>query len=145
MNIGIILVVCMGIYKIYTTLVRRRVQAAVEHKISSTQYGFRPRRSTAHAAYIIRRLQDWSEQKSGELHLALLDWNTAFDKVQPATLIEAMRRRGFTQKYLEAIKNLYVSPMFYIQDDYGTSTLKRQSTGIRQGCILILISYDLYR
>ena len=53
-----------AMYKIYVSLVRARVQKAVEFKVSPTQYGFRPNRSTAHATYLIRRLQDWSEQKT---------------------------------------------------------------------------------
>ena len=52
-----------AMYKIYVSLARARVQKAVEFKVSPTQYGFRPNRSTAHATYLIRRLQDWSEQK----------------------------------------------------------------------------------
>ena len=56
-----------SIYKLFTALIRARIQSAVEFKVSPTQFGFRPRRSTAHAAFIIRRLQDWSEQKNSEL------------------------------------------------------------------------------
>ena len=51
--------------RIYVSLVRARIQKAADHKLSPTQYGFRPKRSAAHATYIIPRLQDWSEQKGG--------------------------------------------------------------------------------
>ena len=44
------------LYKIYVS----PICARIEHKVSPTQYGFRPNRSTAHATYLIRRLQDWS-------------------------------------------------------------------------------------
>lgn len=125
-----------SIYKIYCTLIRNRVQEAADHKVSATQYGFRPNKSTAHAAYIIRRIQDWSEQKSSELHLALLDWEKAFDKVQHNKLFQSLERLGFTNKYVNTIRNIYSCPTFFVEDDYGTSSTKVQKTGIRQGCPL---------
>ena len=62
-----------ALYKVYVSLVRARIQKAVELKVSPTQYGFRPSRSSAHATYLIRRLQDWSEQKNAQFYLALID------------------------------------------------------------------------
>ena len=125
-----------SLYKIYATLFRHRMQQAVESKVSSNPYGFRPNRSTAHAAYIIRRVQDSSEQKSAELHLALLDREKAFDKVQHDTLFESLRRLGFSLKYLQVIRNIYSNPAVFVRDEYGLSGLKRQATGIRQGSSL---------
>ena len=58
-----------SIYKIFVSLVRNRIQQAVDPNLASAQYGFRPNRSTAQATYIVRRLQDWSEQKGyGSFH-----------------------------------------------------------------------------
>ena len=51
-------------YKIFTTLVRGRIQTAAKSKVSRTQFGFRPGKSTAHATFSIRCLQDWSEEKT---------------------------------------------------------------------------------
>ena len=36
-------------YKIYMIMIRQRMQLAVEDKLSATQYGFRPSKSTSHA------------------------------------------------------------------------------------------------
>lgn len=125
-----------SLYKIFVSLVRYRMQKAVEHKISMTQYGFRPKRSTAHATYILRRLQDWAEQKGTEFYLALIDWEKAFDKVQHTKLFDSMSRLGFSHHFVNIVKALYQSPAFYVQDDYGKSQVKTQNTGIRQGCPL---------
>ena len=63
----------------------------INDALSNTQYGFRPQRSTSHAIciMIIPRLQDYAESKGARLSLALLDWETAFDKVQHDELIVA--------------------------------------------------------
>ena len=56
-------------YKIYMILIRTRIQRAIEDKLCKTQYGFRPSRSTSHALYIIRRIQDFAESKGAQLSL----------------------------------------------------------------------------
>ena len=51
-----------SLYKIYMILSRTRTQEEVEKTISGTQYGFRPAKNTAHAIFIIRRIQDFVEK-----------------------------------------------------------------------------------
>ena len=44
-------------------MIRERIQEVIEEKLCRTQYGFRPSRSTSHAMYVIRRIQDYAEMK----------------------------------------------------------------------------------
>ena len=125
-----------SIYKVYMIMIRQRVQNAIELHLSNTQYGFRPQRSTSHAIHVIRRIQDFAEAKGSRLSLALLDWEKAFDKVQHDKLIMALRKMGFSQHYCDIIQNCYEEPTFFVKDAFGTSQIKRQSSGIRQGCPL---------
>ena len=60
-----------SIYKVYMAMIRRRMQNALEQKLSSTQLGFGPGRSTSHAIYIIRCIQDFAEMTGAKLSLAL--------------------------------------------------------------------------
>ena len=125
-----------SIYKVYMIMIRQRMQNAIESHLSNTQYGFRPQRSTSHAIYVIRRIQDFAEAKGSRLSLALLDWEKAFDKVQHDKLIMALRKMGFSQHYCDIIQNCYEEPTFFVKDAFGTSQVKRRSSGIRQGCPL---------
>ena len=68
--------------------------------------------------------------------MALLDWEKAFDKVQHDKLYIAMERLGFSQHYVDVIRNCYSNPIFYVRNGYGHSDCKKQVTGIRQGCPL---------
>ena len=72
-------------------MIRQRMQVAIDNSLSDTQYGFRPQRSTSHAIYVIRRIQDFAEAKGTQLSLALLDWEKAFDKVQHDRFIFALK------------------------------------------------------
>ena len=51
------------------------------HKFIKTQYGFRKGKSTTHALYIARRIQDLAAQNGDNIVLVLLDWEEAFDKI----------------------------------------------------------------
>jgi hypothetical protein len=96
-----------GFYKIYMMLIRARIQREVEDIVSKAQYGFRPAKSTAHAIYIIRRLQDYAEKTRGPLYMTLLDWEKAFDKVDHDTLGYALERMGIDQKIIAALRDGY--------------------------------------
>jgi len=109
---------------------------AVDTHLSNTQYGFWPQRSTSHAIYVIRRIQDFAEAKGTRLSLALLDSENTFDKAQHDKLIFALRKMGFSQHYCDVIQNCYEEPTFFVKDAFGSSQIKRQSSGIRQGCPL---------
>ena len=101
-----------------------------------TQYGFRPSRSTSQAIYLTRRVQDISEQKGANMIITFLDWEKAFDKVQHCRLLIALRRLGIHDTFIEVLKDCSTKAPFFVEDEYGTSTAKLQSAGIRQGCPL---------
>ena len=63
-----------------------------------------------------------------------LDSEKAFDKVQHCRLWIALRRLGIHDAFVEVLKDCYVKASFFVEDEYGTSTAKMQSAGIRQGC-----------
>ena len=117
-------------------MIQRRMQHVVENSLCPTQYGFRPQKSTSHAIYIIRRSQDFAEMKGAKLSMAMLDWEKAFDKIQHSKLIVALERMGFSKHYCDVIRNCYSKSTFFVKDMFGTSTLKKQNSGIRQGCPL---------
>ena len=55
---------------------------------------------------------------------------------QSSSLFASLTRLGLSQHCISAIKALYQSPTFYVQDQYRTSAVRSQNTGIRQGCPL---------
>jgi hypothetical protein len=124
------------LYKIHAAMFRNRLIEALDSRIIKGQYGFRQGRSTAQPLFIARRLIDISEASNSKLYLTLLDWEKAFDKIDQEELVNAVRRLNVPKDTLEELEALYAEITFRIRDAEGTSTERKQRTGIRQGCPL---------
>jgi hypothetical protein len=112
-------------------MIRSRMQAATEHLLAKSQYGFRPHISTSHAIYILRRIQDYAEIKGTQLNIAFLDWEKALGKIQHNKLLVALKRLGFSQKYLGVIKTATEtrSSLPKMSTEYRTSRFNQLVSG----------------
>ena len=124
------------LYKIYASIIHDRISTKIDGYITETQYGFRKKRSTAHALYLARRIQDLAEQSGENIALVLLDWEKAFDKIDQSRMMEALNRLNIPRKIIANIEAIYEKPKFKVKDRDGESDFKEQSSGIRQGCPL---------
>ena len=94
------------------------------------------KRSTSHAIYLIRRIQDYGEIKGAPMCMALFDWEKAFDKVLHERMFNALRRLDIDEHIIQVLMDCYQNPTFYVEDEHGQSEIKKQGTGTRQGCPL---------
>ena len=124
------------LYKIYASLIHKRICLGLDRRLWHTQYDFRKCRSTSQPLFITRRLQDKAEQTGDKLFLVFLEWEKAFDKVDQEKLIEAMTRLGLPEKMIDVLSSFYVNLQFRVKDREGKSTYRTQRAGIRQGCPL---------
>ena len=125
-----------SIYKIIASIIQRRIAEKLDEKLQKTQYGFRKNRSTAQAIHIIRRIIDIGERSDKEMHLILIDWEKAFDKVSQKGMFSAMERMNIDIKLINMIKQLYKNPQYKVEMEGYTSDWHQQQSGIRQGCPL---------
>ena len=93
-------------------LIRRRLLQVLDPYLCNTQFGFRPARSTSHAIYLTRRMQDLCEQVASNLVITLLDWEKAFDRLQHHRLYVALERLGVHQHFIDVIRDCYSQPSF---------------------------------
>lgn len=122
-------------YKIFTAILVDRILDKLDKHLQRTQFGFRKNKSTANAIYLIRRLIDNAERANKqELHMLLLDWEKAFDKLTHNALFIAMEKMNIDQKLINLVKMVYQNPEFMVETDRKQSTWKQQKAGIRQGC-----------
>ena len=125
-------------YKVLAWMLQKRLQAGgAEERIRATQFCFRPKKSTAQALAIMRRIFDaaYSAGKPGMMAL-FLDWAKAFDRIKIDCLMAALQRFGVPQPLLQLIGAIYDKRMFILRDSSGNSTKRLQRAGIAQGCPL---------
>ena len=70
------------------------------------------------------------------MHMVLLDWEKAFDKVDRKKLMEALTRMSVHEKLLNVTQSLYKDTQFKVEIDGESFDWMQQDTGIRQGCPL---------
>ena len=108
-------------YKLFSSLILNRFKVAgVEDKLWKSQFGFRSGCGTQDAIFIARRLieQCHNNQNQSRVFLAL-DWAKAFDSIDPKCLVQALRRYGIPQHYLDIIASIYSNRKFVVHDDHG--------------------------
>ena len=97
----------------------------------ASQFGFCPRRGTSDALMVVRRMIDAAHQCStGSLHLLMLDWAKAFDRVKPASLCQALHRFGVPADMCSMMSAIYSERYFSTIDHTGQSGVQSQMTGI---------------
>ena len=102
-------------HKVVAALTQKRLEAALDNWIWKTQYGFRKKRSTAQAVFIIRRLQDLMESGKHPLSIILLDWEKAFDKISHERMMEVLERLKVESSLLHIIQEFYRDPQFKVK------------------------------
>jgi len=124
------------LYKVIAAILQKRISETLDRHLQKTQYGFRKDKSTGDAIHLVRRVIEYGESTKNQLHLLLLDWEKAFDKVDREALMEAMQRMGVDEKLIRIVRSLYKNTTFKVEIDGNCSKWETQHTGIRQGCPL---------
>jgi hypothetical protein len=125
-------------YKIFAMiLLKRLLRAGADGRVSATQFGFRRNRGTEDALHCARRAIDRAvADRGGSLHLLALDWQKAFDSINPDAMMNALRRLGLPPHFCEVMRSIYTGRLFEVRECSQASERKRQDSGICQGCPL---------
>ena len=124
------------LYKLFAAMIKNRLLQTYEPWVQTSQFGFRPKKSTSQAIFIARRLMDISERTGTNLTITLLDWKMAFDKVDQQKLLQVLRRLQVPPRMLQAITHIYHNPQFRVSAGHTESEYLVQRSGKRQGCPL---------
>ena len=125
-----------SILKVYSIMLRCRIQEAAEHSLHNEQYGFRPKRSTSQPLFSIQRLADIAGEGQTPSVLASRDWEKAFDRLSRQALFHILQRMRFPLQIINQIKAICKGPLFRVFDPNGPSDTHSQNQGIRQGCTI---------
>ena len=124
-------------YKIFASLLQKRLSSFFDGKIRPTQFGFRANRSTSQPIHIMRRMLEAFERQQHPLYLFFLDWSKAFDSVTFEAIEAALKHFGIPLLFQKAIISLYLNPTFGVRDA-GRTSIPRQEDSDRAVHFLLI-------
>ena len=68
--------------------------------------------------------------------MVALDWCKAFDSVHVDALLDSLRRFGIPSQFITFIGSMLRGRQFFVQDHGQKSRLRKQHSGVSQGCTL---------
>ncbi|KAF2890516.1 hypothetical protein ILUMI_15657 [Ignelater luminosus] len=93
--------------RIYSRVVRNKLEEAIEGKIGENQAGFTAGKSCIDHIYTVKQLPEKKRAKNKNMHIAFIDVRKACDSVPRAEIWKAMQDMGIKRNLIQAIKNLY--------------------------------------
>jgi len=127
-------------------ILAKRVQAKTEavEGLGDDQFGFRKGMGTRDAIGTLRVLTERSCQNGQDVYICFVDYEKAFDRVDWRRLLHALRRMGIDWRDRRLIGNLYIGQKMRIRIDGEYSEPGNVGRGVRQGCPLSPLLFNIY-
>lgn len=130
--------------KLFLKIVHRRIFKRCEEQLSPNQFGFRDAVGTREALFAVQVLFQRCRDVNCDIYACFIDYHKAFDSVQHDKLISILEDVGIDDKDLRVITNLYWNQSAHISVEGETSDEVEIKRGVRQGCILSPMLFNLY-
>ncbi|CAI6343800.1 unnamed protein product [Macrosiphum euphorbiae] len=129
--------------KIITRIIKNRIEKAIDANLGEDQFGFRRNIGTREATLALRIMIEKQIRRNKKTCIAFVDLEKAFDNVQWKELFKILKRIGIKYNDRRFIYNMYKSQTVIIQID-GKEQEAKIKKGVRQGCILSPMLFNLY-
>ena len=140
--IAIINITC----KLCMLMVRERIDKWTEDSgmLGEIQGGFRRGRRTEDNLFMLERLIDMVKGRKEEIFVAFLDMEKAYDRVNRKKLFEVMRCYGVHEKLVRLIERFYDGSLMKFELEEVTTRWCKSDSGVRQGCPLSPLLFNIY-
>ena len=142
---GISLISCL--YKLLTAILNARLGVFCKDNniLSLAQLGFTSGNRCSDAHFILHNLiRDYCHKKGRRLYACFVDFSKAFDCIPRDILFERLRSKGITGKVFNLIKNIYMHEKCQVKIGQTLSKAFDANQGVRQGCILSPILFNIF-
>ncbi|BFZ10788.1 hypothetical protein BsWGS_13827 [Bradybaena similaris] len=116
----------------------------IEQQLSAEQMGFRRHRGCPDAIFTLRQLAEHNIEYKN-LHLAFVNLEKAFDRVDKDTLWQTLHQYGVSEHLIQLCKSPNRDCTSVIRTKQGTSMPINIFSGVRQGCVLSPLLFITYR
>lgn len=142
---GICVSSCLG--KFFCMTLNKRLTEFVfqENILHPSQIGFLSNNRTSDHIFTIRTLIDkYVHQHNSKIYTCFVDFKKAYDSIWHEGLLYRLLNYGIRGKLFEIIKNLYSKSFCAIKLDNFRTSFFKYSRGVRQGCILSPLLFNLF-
>jgi hypothetical protein len=141
---GITLASC--VYKLYCCILNERLTSwtEVNEQINDSQNGFRRGRSCQDHIATLTSIIDTRKMSRKSTYTAFVDFSKAYDRINRHKLFNRMKYIGLPQKFLLVLQSLYQNVKCSVRVNGCLSDWFPVSIGLKQGCILSPILFNLY-
>uniref|UniRef100_A0A8D9AT98 Craniofacial development protein 2 n=1 Tax=Cacopsylla melanoneura TaxID=428564 RepID=A0A8D9AT98_9HEMI len=130
--------------KLFLKIIHRRIYNKCELLISQNQFGFVNAVGTREALFAVQVLVQRCRDVNCDVYICLIDYKKAFDRVQHKKLMEILKTCGIDEKDQRIIRNLYWDQNATIRVGEEKTDAINIQRGVRQGCILSPLLFNLY-
>lgn len=130
--------------KVMLYILQARLNAFLVHQIAPEQAGFVKGRGTREQILNARQLIEKAREYSVPMYLCFVDYEKAFDNVRWPKLWKTLEELGVPLHLISLVKNLYDASEAVVKIDNTLSDKCRIRKGVRQGCVLSPLLYNVY-
>ena len=138
---GIALLLITG--KILTIILRKRLECQYESTIKDEQAGFWTGRGCVDQILMLRRCLERRLQYEQPTVMCFVDFAAAFDSVHRVSIWNVLRKCGIPTLITDIITSMYSRANSCVRTKSGCSAPFPISTGVRQGCVLSPLLFNL--
>lgn len=132
------------VLKIFLKIIHARIYKKCEENNGETQFGFRNGLGTREALFAIQVLIQRCRDVNCDVYVCFLDYTKAFDRCQHEKLLDLLTDIGLDGKDIRIIANLYWGQKATVRVDNRQTEYIDIKRGVRQGCILSPLLFNLY-
>ena len=113
-------------------------------EISEEQSGFVKGKGTREQITNIRIIMEKCKEYNIPLYMCFIDYSKAFDCVNHQILWQDMHNMGFPQHIITLLEHLYTNQEAAVKTNSGLSKWFSIGRGVRQGCIISPMLFNIY-
>ena len=125
-------------------ILSKRLESEIEEIVEADQSEFWKGKGTRDDIGLLRIILERVLDVKEEMCLCFIDWQKAFDHVNWTKLLEMHRNIGVNRRECQLIRNLYVGQIVKLCLDQGENDSIKIGRGVRQGCCMSPILFNLY-